>query len=89
MSDLLNDYEVNVGSGKLDQISEDAKKKLTISTTTESTLIALRNRIKGSVTIGQVVEIAIELLSKAQGKEIQIIDRSTGRIINTYFLWKE
>lgn len=84
----LDEFQVNVGSGTLDDVSEQSKKKLVLTPTTETALKTLQQDMRGNLTIGKVTEIAIELLLKARGKEIRLVDRETGRIAEAYYLWK-
>lgn len=84
----LDDYQVNVGSGELDKVAEEAKMKLILTHSTEQALLNLQTKMKGGLKIGKVVEIAIELLVKAEGKEIQLYDRSNREIVAKYYLWK-
>lgn len=85
----LDEFEVNVGSGELDKLAEQSKKKLSISLSTERALVSIQNNMRERKEIGKIVEIAIELLVKAQGREIRLVDKNTGEVFKSYFLWRE
>lgn len=85
---LLKEFTVNIDSATLDNVSEQSKTRLVLAPSTEKALGELQKNIRGELEIGQIVEIAIELLLKAQNKEIRVVDKETSKTIEAYFLWK-
>lgn len=85
---LLQEYEVDVKGGTLQSVSDESKKKLVLTIATETALTGLQQKMRGDLTIAKVVELAIELLLKAQNKEIRLVDRDTGKTAEVYYLWK-
>ena len=74
--------------GKLGNRLGKAEDKLTITITGDvySHLKRFSRKMKGAGTPKEVVELALELLVRAEDKDIAIIDR--GNIVATFNLWR-
>ncbi len=85
-----DDLEVDVDAKayNLKEVAEGGQMQLPLSRSAENALITLQNAIRGDVKIGRVVAIAIELLLVAKGHEIRLIDRKTGKEIDSFYFWK-
>ena len=80
----MSDDTLGTFSGRL----QGAEEKLTLTFTGDvyQTLRRLSTRMRNADTPQAVVEIALELISKAEGKEIALLE--SGRVVTTYNLWK-
>jgi len=81
----MNEEVIGTLRGRL----SDAEEKLTLTVTGEvyRALKRLSPKMRNASTPREVVEIALELIIKAEDKEIALIDQ--GRIVATYNLWKK
>lgn len=67
---------------------EETEEVLTITITGEALtdLTRISEKMKNITSPKEAVELAIELLIKAEGKDIALMDR--GRVSSTYRLWR-